>query len=441
MDATTLFIVGLFLLLACAVFVGELVGRLGVLPLVGQFAVGLIFGPTLFGPILGLSGLNAEFQGVQVLATFFVLLAAGLTVTPEQLRNTGAASAALGGAVFVGPFAAGIVVIHALYPTLPLLTVLFVSVTISISALPVLGIMLQELGLLPGRFGTFLLNGALVNEFAAVTAYAILLRVRDGSGHVTLDVSVAVAAVALFVATILVAERVLRHVRNSSFWTARRSSGTGFTWRSREAGFAVLVVAALASALYSQFLGLTFVIGAFYAGLLISPEIVGRPSYRAITQVFDTITWGFFIPLFCALAGLGMNLRLVGNSLDAVLAFAALCVFAFGIKVAFGGVVTSRLGWGSRESWGAGLLLASRGAVEIAMALVLLSIGVFTVQLFTIVAGVAIVTTFVSPVLARPMLASVPRLRSRPPAADSRYAVSVWRPPDPEPVAGVARDP
>lgn len=437
MDATTLFIVGLFLLIACAVIVGEALSRLGMLPLVGQLTVGIVFGPTLLGPILGLNGLSSAFQGIQILATFFILMLAGLSVTPDQIRATGAGSALLGIAIFAVPFVAGTAVVHLAYPGLSLLTDLFVSLTVSLTALPVLGVMLREFDLLGKPFGTYLLNAALVNELVAVTTFAVLLKVRSGSGALWLDVGIAVASVGVFLSTVLAVHMALRALRASRGW---QRAATSFvrTWRSREAGFALLMIAALGSALYSQFLGLTFLVGAFYAGLLVTPESAGRAPYRSIMAVFDTITWGFFIPLFFALVGLSMNLRLIGTSVPELAAFVALCAFALISKLVVGGAITRGLGWTRSESIGAGFLLASRGAVELAMAVLLLSLGVFTPTLFTIVAGVGLVTTFLSPVGARPLVRSVRGARRLPPAGPAERSLGPWHGiPPPDPPTGV----
>jgi len=409
-DATTLFIVGLFLLVACAVVAGEAVSRLGQLPMVGQLIVGIVFGPTLLGPALGLGGLPALFQGVQFLATFFILMAAGLAVTPQQLRATVTASGLLGLVIFVVPFVAGVGVIRLLFPAEPWMTDLFVSLAISITALPVLGVMLREFNLLDSRYGTFLLNGALVNELFAVTVFAILLRVRSGTGSVEDGIAIAVVSVGLFLGVVLAAHSLLRWLRESRLWQ-RLTANVRDNWHSREAGFAVLMAAALGAALFSQYLGLTFLVGAFYAGLLVTPESAGRKGHRTLTAVFDSITWGFFIPLFFALVGLSMNLRLIGVSPIALAVFAALCAFALGSKALLGGAVTRALGWSRGEAIGAGFLVSSRGAVELAMAVILLSLGVFTPTIFTIVAGVGLVTTFLAPIGARPYIRSVPPVR------------------------------
>jgi Kef-type K+ transport system membrane component KefB len=424
-DATTLFLVGLFLLIACAVLVGEAFARLGQLPLVGQLAVGIVFGPTLLGPVLGLGGLGAVFQGVQILATFFILMAAGLAVTPAEIRATGIGSTLLGIAIFIVPFLSGTAVVRVLYPDLSVLTDLFVALTVSITALPVLGVMLRELDLLDSRFGVYVLGGALVNELVAVATFAVLLRLPSESGALGLNVGIAVVAVGLFLTAVYAVHTFLAALRASRTWQ-RWVASFQETWRSREAGFGILMTGAIGAALFSQFLGLTYLVGAFYAGLLITPESVGRQSYRALTHVFDTITWGFFIPLFFALVGLSMNLRLLGSTPAELAAFAVLCGFGLAAKFLMGRVVSRSLGWSAAEANAAGFLVSSRGAVALAIAVLLLSLGFFTATIFTVVAGVSLVTTVVAPLGARPFVRRFQRPRT-PKANDGRGArLSEW---------------
>jgi Kef-type K+ transport system membrane component KefB len=406
-DATTLFIVGLFLLVGCAVVAGELVSRLGQAALVGQLTVGVILGPTFLGPLIGLPGVATQFSGLEILATFFVLMTAGLAVTPEQIASTGPSAGVLGVAIFVVPFLLGTIVTHLLYPGFSTTTDLFVAVTISVTALPVLGVMLYEFGLLGSRFGIYLLNGSLINELAAVTTFSVLLRLEGSGGSAPLQVvAVAVLTVAVFLSSIFAVHMGLRALRQLRVWD-RLVVRVRVRWHSREAGFALLMVGGLAAALYSQAIGLTFLVGAFYAGLLITPQSVGVREHREITRIFDAVTWGFFIPLFFALVGFSMNLRTLASSPAELAAFAGLCLFAFLAKVFVGEGVSRALGWPSRDAIGAGFLLASRGAVELAMATILLEQGLFTTSTFTIVAGVGLVTTILSPIGARPFVRSV----------------------------------
>jgi len=426
MDTTTTFIVALFLLVAGAILVGEILSRYGVPALVGQILVGLVLGPTVLGGTLGFTAISSDFTGIQFLATFFILMMAGLAVTPAQIRATGPSAAALGIAIFAIPFMVGAVVVHLLYPSLASNTTLFVSLTVSITALPVLGIMLREFGLSDTKFGAFLMNTSVVNELAAVTVFAVLLRIQAGSGNFWVDIATAVATVGLFLSSILAIHMALQSLRQLHVWD-RWVDRFRLTWRSREAGFGILMIAGLGAALYSQYLGLTFIVGAFYAGLLITPESAGRAGHRTISLVFNAITWGFFIPLFFALVGYGMDFESLGFGALPILAFAALAAYAFFSKVFVGSAFARSLGWSGNESLCAGMLVSSRGAVELAMAVILLDEGIFTTQLYTIVAGVGLLTTLFSPIAAKPFVRSITAERRL--SAERAAAISESLPP------------
>jgi Na+:H+ antiporter len=398
----TLFLVGLFVLLSAAVLVGEVMTRLGQAALVGQLAVGILLGPTLLGPYLGLAPLDQGLVGIQFLATFFILVMAGLDISPEEIWRSGASAAVLGVAIFVGPFLIGAAVVPLVYPGLPFTTALFVALTLSVTALPVMGIMLSEFRIGRTRLGALLLNAAVINELAAVTGFAILLQLRSSSGSAGSDavsIAVAVVSVFLFLFTVLSVHMGLRLLRQSRRLLSLRVEFHR-TWRSKEAGFAVLMVMALGAALYSQFLGLTFLVGAFYAGLLVTPESAGRRGHRSIGQVFDAMTWGFFIPLFFAFVGLGMDLRTLATTAATLAAFGAMAVFAIVSKLGVGYTVARGLGWSGPDARSIGFLVCSRGAVELAMAVILLQLGVFTTELYTVVAGVGLVTTVAAPLAA-----------------------------------------
>ena len=410
MDTTTEFIVALFLLITAAILVGELVSRFGIPALVGQIGVGLVLGPTFLGGPLGLTSISGEFVGIQFLATFFILMMAGLAVTPAQIRATGASAAALGVAIFAVPFAIGAGVVRLLYPGIGVDTSLFIALTISITALPVLGIMLREFDLADSRFGAFLMNAAVVNELAAVTTFAILLRLEGGSGNLWFDIATSLATVGLFLSTILAIHMGLQSLRQLHVWD-RWVDRFRLTWRSREAGFGFLMMAGLGAALYSQFLGLTFIVGAFYAGLLVTPESAGRAGHRTISLVFNAITWGFFIPLFFALVGFGMDFTTLSLADYSILALASLILFAFFSKVFVGTAFARLLGWSGNESLCAGMLVSSRGAVELAMAVILLEQGYFTVHIYTVVAAVGLFTTLFAPIGARPFVRSITAAR------------------------------
>lgn len=407
-DPTTQFIVDLFVLLAAAVLAGEISVHLGQAALVGQLIAGVVLGPTLLGPFIGLSGPTAGLTAIQTLAVIFVLFLAGLEVVPSSISQMEFGNFVLGVGVFTVPFVLGAVLVGPIlgvgYPTN-----LYVALTLSITALPVMSIMLDELGLSRTRLGTWLLNAALVNELAAVSMFAVLLRLGASPLANATAVVVGVLSLALFIATMLSIHQGLRVLRNTRVWD-RLSRGFARTWRSKQGEFALLMVLVVGATLYSQYLGLTYVVGAFYAGLLVTRESAGKEAHRSISQIFGTMSWGFFIPLFFALIGVNMNLRDLAD-VRSIAAFAILFAFAAAAKIGSGTGIARLFGWNGADALTIGHMVNSRGAVELAMAVILLDTGFISISVFTLIAAIGLVTTVLAPIGATQSLLSDPKRR------------------------------
>ncbi|HEV2231492.1 MAG TPA: cation:proton antiporter [Thermoplasmata archaeon] len=395
LDATTAFIVDLFILLAAAVLAGEIAVQLGQAALVGQLLVGVALGPTLLGPFLGLNQLPAGLGALQTLAVIFVLFLAGLDIVPEQVYGMGLGNLGLGLAVFLVPFTVGSFVVGPVVG-IPYPTSLYVALALSITALPVMGILLAEFRLTHTKIGQLLLNAALINEFAAVSVFAVLLRLGGSTSQGAVGIAIAGLSLALFVSAMLSIHQGLKLLREARLWSGLTRAFQK-TWRSKQGNFALLMVLVVGATLFSQFLGLTYVVGAFYAGLLVTRESAGREAHHSISQVFDAMSWGFFIPLFFAFVGISMNLRLLDTAAS-VAAFGVLLVVAAVTKIVTGAAGARLLGWKPADALAIGHFVNSRGAVELAMAVILLQSGLIDIRIFTLIAGVGLVTTILSPI-------------------------------------------
>ena len=371
----------------------------------GQLLVGVALGPSLLAPFDGLTALGSELTAIQLLGTVFIVFMAGMYVAPGTIVRMERTAVVLGVAIFVVPFGATSLVARWMLPNAGGFLPLFLGLTLSITALPVMGVMLAEFELLRSRIGTLLMNAALVNELISVSVFAVLLRLTTGGSGLSGDlwaVGLAVLSLAIFLGVILGLHQLLGWLDRTAWWgPARQRAARGL--RTREAGLGLVMVCVLAGSLFSQALGLTYIVGAFYAGVLVSQGFSGLETRWAVNRIFDAITWGFFLPLFFAFVGVEMDLHLLANW-TALTLLCVLAATAVATKVATAYSVARGYRWSPSESLAIGHLTSSRGAVELAMAVVLLSDGIFSAQMFTIVAAVGLVTTLVAPIAAGPSL-------------------------------------
>lgn len=394
-DAQSQFIISLFLLLATSLLAGELALRLGQVALVGQLLTGIILGPYLVGQYLGISS-TPELSAVQFLAAFFILFMAGLEMGPEQIYGMSSGTFLTGVLVFFVPFTSCFAATFLLFPGMPILTALFIAVTLSITALPIMGILMTEFGLTKRRLGALSMGVALVNELTAVTVFAILLQIHNAGAIDARSFAIAIVSVALFLAVILTAYHLLEALREERLWKALLARA-GSTVRTREGGFAILMVLAMGAALLSQGLGLTFVVGAFYAGILVTPESLGHEAYRTVKGLLSMFTWGFFLPLFFAITGIQVDLTLFASA-ALVGTLIALFSVAAVAKVGAGTAAATAQDWEFPDALAFGFMVNCRGAVEIAMAVILFGDGILTNTTFTLVVTVGLITTIMAPI-------------------------------------------
>ena len=139
-------------------------------------------------------------------------------------------------------------------------------------------------------------------------------------------------------------------------------------------------------------------IGAFIAGIAIGGSRLGAGTGMA---AITSITNGIFAPLFFAIAGIRVDLSRLGSA--SVALWAVVVTVAATVAKISGSYVGGRVGrLGRRDSFGLGATLNARGALEIVVATVGLSLGVIGDTAYTIIIVMALVTTAITgPLLKR----------------------------------------
>lgn len=167
-------------------------------------------------------------------------------------------------------------------------------------------------------------------------------------------------------------------------------------------GFSIVVVVGFAAAAASLALGLEAVLGAFLAGVLLRDRLDAETAH-----VFEVVTLGLFAPLFFASAGLRADLSGLFTPDVLFVAGLTLAVAVVGkfLGVALGAAFTDLT---AGESLCVAVGLNARGAMEIVVAALGLSIGILTPTIYAVVVLVAIVTSVMTPPLLRRALARLP---------------------------------
>jgi Kef-type K+ transport system membrane component KefB len=385
------------ILLVARVF-GWLFQRIGQPRVVGEMTAGIILGPSLFGRFLpdafAFVFPSSSMPGLTVLSQLGLLLfmfVVGLEVDLQRILKQRAAVILISNVSIVLPLALGVGLAKALYPQFAGARVafspfaLFMGTAMSITAFPVLARILKERNLLGTGLGSMAISCAAIDDISAWLLLAVLTAMVHSaqSWHhfvVTLFLLVAFVTIMLF---------PIR--RTASFLEFQyQKSGAGMEFISS------LILFMLAASWTTERLGVHALFGAFMAGLVM-PK-----NERMIADVVDRIeslSLALLLPLFFALTGLRTRIGLLTDK--SMWAYAAAIIMTAVVGKLAGAAFTARAtGMSWKDSLGLGVLMNTRGLVELVILNAGLDLGILSPALFTMMVLMALVTTFMtSPIL------------------------------------------
>ena len=374
--------------------VGILFKKIGQPQVVGEMVAGILLGPSLLGwlapdvskyifPTASMGYLNALSQFGLVIFMFLV----GVELNPQELKKNGQAAIVTSHASIVTPFCLGSALALLLYPKLSHQGVSFVSFALfmgsamSITAFPVLARILTESRLLGTRMGTLSISCAAVDDVTGwcILAYIVIL-VRAERSSTSLWATI--LGVLAFIAVMMLG------VRRILLWFERSLKKHG---RLTENALAFMIALIMVCALATEKLGIHALFGAFFLGAIM-PK--GALFTRAVLDKLEALTVTALLPLFFAVSGLRTSLAGVQGQ---YLGYTALIV-AVAILGKFGGSMfaarLSGISW--RDASSLGVLMNTRGLMELVALNIGLDIGVISQTVFSMMVLMALVTTFMT---------------------------------------------
>ncbi len=390
-------LLALVAILVFARMLGAAFRRMSQPQVMGEMIAGILLGPSFLGRIApGFATYlfpNSIAPYLSVLAQIGVILymfLVGLELDTDLLRRRTHASVAISHASIIAPFLLGGVLALWLYPLFSTRDVpftvfaLFLAVAMSITAFPVLARILTDRQIHKSRMGAVALACAAVDDVTAWCLFAFVVSVaRAHSGRVLLTLGLTAA----FIASVLLL------LRPAAVWFARRQP-----WQEKTSKDSVVIVCAalLLAALATQRIGIHALFGAFLVGVVIPHD---SSLARDVNEKFEDLVVVLFLPVFFAFTGLRTQIGLVHGWREWFICALIIVVASLG---KFGGAsLAARItGLNWKESASLGILMNTRGLMELIVLNVGLDLGVLSPTLFTMLVIMAIVTTLVTtPVL------------------------------------------
>jgi Kef-type K+ transport system membrane component KefB len=381
-------------ILLMARVIGWIFQRVGQPRVIGEMTAGILLGPSVFGRFFPNAFHSvfpsSSFPAIALLSQIGLLLfmfVVGLEVDLAHILKQRAAVVLISNVSIALPLALGVSLAKTLYPTfagehVPFAPfALFVGTAMSVTAFPVLARILKERNLMGSSLGTMAIACAAIDDVSAWLLLAVLTAtVRSSSSwqHFVLTILLLVG----FIAFMLIVVR--RCGAAMEYWYQKRGAGIEF--------LSVLVLFILASSWTTEKLGVHALFGAFMAGLVM-PK-----NERLLTDVverIESLSLVLLLPLFFALIGLRTRIDLLSgwSALGYGLAILAIAVAGKLAGAAFAAKATG-LQW--RDSLGLGILMNTRGLVELVILNAALDLGLCSPELFTMMVVMALITTFMT---------------------------------------------
>ncbi|MFN7729294.1 MAG: cation:proton antiporter [Bdellovibrio sp.] len=373
---------------------GIVLRKLGQPQVIGEMIAGILLGRSVFA-FLWPDGFDALFPTSSMTALYFLsqiglilfMFVIGLDLKLEDLKKRAPAAILVSHVSIVIPFLLGALAALFLYQNLGPSNssfasfALFMGISMSITAFPVLARIIQEKNLTHTPLGTMALTCAAIDD---VTAWCILAAVlgivRAGS------VASAAGMIAL---ALLYVVLMFKLVRPQLAKLLAPAVGGDQTTRG---ALALIFCTLLGSALVSEIIGIHALFGAFLAGVIMPRSPVFQMGLAEKIEDLSTVV---LLPLFFAYTGIRTQIGLLDDR-EAWLITLGLIALATVGKMVSSALAARWSGMTWNQSWALGSLMNTRGLMELIVLNIGYDLGLLTPKIFAMMVIMAIVTTMMT---------------------------------------------
>ncbi|PPL02915.1 cation:proton antiporter [Parapedobacter indicus] len=381
------------IILVARVF-GMLFRKIGQPSVIGETVAGIVLGPSVLGlyfpefsaflfPVSSLPNLGVLSQIGLILFMFVV----GMELDLKLLRKQAHDAVIISHASIIFPFALGMGLAYFIYqqtapPQVPFLSyALFIGISMSITAFPVLARIVQERGITKTKLGSIVITCAAADDITAWCLLAAVIAVVKAG-------SLASAGFTLFFAILY----VILMLRFVGPFIQRIGELHSTKERLSKPVVGLFFMTLLLSAWVTEVIGIHALFGAFMAGVIMPANINFRNIF---TEKVEDVALVLLLPLFFVFTGLRTQIGLLNEP-----GLWQLCLIVVAVAVTgkfVGSALSARfVGRSWYESLTIGALMNTRGLMELVALNIGYDLGVLTPEMFAILVLMALFTTFMT---------------------------------------------
>lgn len=361
---------------------------------IGEIVAGIMLGPSLLGWVWPEASVflfpDNSMPNLQILSQIGLILfmfVIGMELDGKALKNKASDAIVISHASIIFPFFLGVVLSYFIYEEFApkgiafLPFCLFMGIAMSITAFPVLARIVQERGLTKTPLGTMVLTCAAADDVTAWCILAVVIAiVKAGaitSALFTILFSIVYVVLMLFVVRPLMAR--VGKVYNQKETINKPVVG-------------LIFIVLLASAWVTEVIGIHALFGAFLAGVIMPEKMNFK---KVITDKVEDVSVILLLPLFFVATGLRTEIGLLNDGYLWLVCGAIVAVAVTG-KLVGSSIIAKILGQSWRNSLSIGVLMNTRGLMELIVLNIGYDLGVLSGEIFAMMVIMALVTTFMT---------------------------------------------
>jgi Kef-type K+ transport system membrane component KefB len=373
---------------------GWLFTRIGQPEVVGEIIAGIVLGPSLIGhfypafsgflfPVNSLGNLQFLSQIGLILFMFVI----GMELDVKILKTKAHEAVVISHASIIVPFALGMGLAYYLYssfapPTVSFLSFsLFMGISMSITAFPVLARIIRERGMHKTKLGMVVITCAAADDITAWCILAAVIAIVKAGSVVSSFYTIALALVYVFLMLKLV-RPFLKRV--GDIYSSRENLSRPIV--------AIFFLSLIISAYLTETIGIHALFGAFMAGAIM-PE---NNKFRSILiEKVEDVALVILLPLFFVLTGLRTQIGLL-NDPHAWLITGLIVITAIAGKFLGSALAAKFMRQSWKDSLTIGVLMNTRGLMELIVLNIGYDLGVLSPEIFAMLVIMALVTTIMT---------------------------------------------
>ena len=393
-DPLAMLLLQIIVIIGFARLFGFLFKKIGQPVVIGEIVAGIVLGPSIAGlffpdlnhllfPAASLGTLNFLSQIGLILFMFIIGMELDLKAMSKQAYD----AVIISHASIIIPYTMGMGLAYFMYHDYApagisfLSFSLFMGITMSITAFPVLARILQEKGLTRTKLGAMALTCAAADDLTAwCILAAVIALVKSGSSVSALyTIGLAIAYVLLMLKVVRPALQKLENIYAKNE-------------KHRTPIIALLFIMLIVSSYATSIIGIHSLFGAFIAGMVMPSGFGFR---KIVIDKIEDVSIVLLLPLFFVITGLKTQIGLL-NEGHLWVTFGWVLLVAVSGKFGGSAIAARMVGQSWKDSLSIGVLMNTRGLMQLIVLNIGYDLGILSPQIFAMMVLMALVTTFMT---------------------------------------------